>query len=83
MFDKRTKKAQYSSPEYQAIKSLGMGPFLTPGLKFEQGSDTSYLPSFESIGLSVQQKFKIHFQDDGHGSHLGFLIGRIVANFDL
>ena len=40
-----------------------------------------YLPSFESIGLSVQKKKrKIHFQD---GRHLGFPIGTILAIFDL
>ena len=38
----------------------------------------------ESIGLSVQEKKrKIDFQDGGHGSHLGFLIGTILAIFDL
>ena len=37
------------------------------------------LPSFESIGLSVQKKKgKIDFQD---GSHLGFPIGTILAIF--
>ena len=31
-----------------------------------------FLPSFESIGLSVQEKkFKIDFQDVGRGDHLG------------
>ena len=38
----------------------------------------------ESIGLSVQEKKrKIDFQDGGHSSHLGFLIGMILAIFDL
>ena len=33
------------------------------------------LPSLESTGLSVQEsKFKIDFQDAGHGGHLGLLI---------
>ena len=42
------------------------------------------LPSFESNGLSVQEKKrKIDFQDDCHGGHLGFLIGMILAIFDL
>ena len=41
------------------------------------------LPS-KSIGLSVQdKKRKIDFQDGGHGGHLGFPIGTILANFDL
>ena len=39
------------------------------------------LPTFESTGISVQQKKrKIDFQDD---SHLGFPIGMIIAIFDL
>ena len=38
----------------------------------------------ESIGLSVQEKErKIDFQDGGHGGHLGFPIGMILAIFDL
>ena len=38
----------------------------------------------ESIGLSVQEKKgKIDFQDGGHGGHLGFPIGMILANFNL
>ena len=40
-----------------------------------------FLPSFESIGLSLQEKKqKIDFQD---GSHLGFPIGTILAIFFL
>ena len=43
-----------------------------------------FLSSFRSIGLSVQEKkSKIDFQDGGHDSHLGFLIGVILATFDL
>ena len=42
------------------------------------------LPSFHSNGLSVQEKNrKIDFQDGCHGGHLGFLIGMILAIFDL
>ena len=38
----------------------------------------------ESIGLSAQEKKrKIDFQDGDHGGHLGFLIGTILATFDL
>ena len=37
----------------------------------------------ESIGLSVQKKRKIDFQDGGHGGHLRFPIGTILAIFDL
>ena len=40
----------------------------------------NFIPSFESTGLSVQQKFKIDFQD---GCHLEFPIRRILAIFDL
>ena len=39
-----------------------------------------FLPSLEPIGLSVQQKRKIDFQD---GGHLGFSIGTILATFGL
>ena len=38
----------------------------------------------DKFGLSVQEKLsKIHFQDDGCGGHPGFLIGTILAIFDL
>ena len=47
-------------------------------------STQCFLPSFESNGLSVQEKKrKMDFQDGGHGGHLGFLIGTILAIFDL
>ena len=37
-----------------------------------------------NIGLSVQEKKrKIDFQDGGHGGHLRFAIGTILAIFDL
>ena len=36
---------------------------------------TCFLPNFESIGLSVQEKFKIDFQDGSQD--LGFQIGTI------
>ena len=43
-----------------------------------------FLPSFESIGLSIQEKKrKIDFQDSHHGSHPGSPIGTILAIFDL
>ena len=43
-----------------------------------------YLPSFKSIGFSVQEmKQKIDFQDGRHGGHLGFPIGTILAISDL
>ena len=36
------------------------------------------------MGFLVQEKkLKIDFQDSGHSSHLGLLIGRILAIFDL
>ena len=42
------------------------------------------LAILESIGLSVQEKRrKIDFQDGGHGGHLGFPIGTVLAIFDL
>ena len=42
-----------------------------------------WLPSFKSIGLLVQKKRKIDFQDGGQGGHLGFPIRTILAIFDL
>ena len=45
-------------------------------------SPQCFLPSFKSIGLSVQgKKRKIDFQDGDHGGHLGFLIGTILTIF--
>ena len=42
------------------------------------------LLSFKSIGLLVQEKKGIiDFQDGRHGGHLGFMIRRILAIFDL
>ena len=42
------------------------------------------LPSkFVVNWISVQKKRKIDFQDGGHGSHLGYPIGTILAIFDL
>ena len=39
--------------------------------------------SFESTGLSVQEKkCKTDFQDGGHGDHLGFPIKMILPIFD-
>ena len=47
-------------------------------------SPRCFLASLEAIGLSVQEKKrKIDFQDGGHGGHLGFPIGKILAFFDL
>ena len=42
------------------------------------------IPSFESVGLLVQEKkFKIDCQDGGHGSYPGFWIEMTFAPFDL
>ena len=39
-----------------------------------------FLPSFRSIGILFQEKkFKIDFQDGGHGGHLGFPMGMIFG----
>ena len=50
------------------------------GLKIHQPMRTSaskwYIPM-------VQEKFRIDFQDGGHGGHLGFQIRLILANSDL
>ena len=47
-------------------------------------SPKCFLPSFESTGLSVQEKKqKIDFQDGCHSPHPGFTIGMILAIFDL
>ena len=42
-----------------------------------------YQTSFKLTDILVQEEFKIYFQDGGCGSHLGFLIGTILANFIL
>ena len=43
-----------------------------------------FLLSFKSISLLVREKKrKIDFQDGGHGSHLDFPIGMVLAIFDL
>ena len=43
-----------------------------------------YQTSFESIGLSVQEKkFNIDFQDGGHGGIFAFPIRMTLATFDL
>ena len=41
-----------------------------------------FLPSFGSVGFSIQKKFKTDFQNGSHGSHPGFLIGMMLAIFD-
>ena len=47
-------------------------------------SPRCFLAGLESIGLWVQEKKrKIDVQDGGHGGHLGFPIGTILAIFDL
>ena len=43
-------------------------------------SHLCFQASLESIGLSVQEKKQ---KIDFHGSHLGFLLGTILATFDL
>ena len=53
-------------------------------LFFIYKSPRCFLGSLESIGFSVQEKKrKIVFQDGGHGGHLGFRIGTILAISDL
>ena len=42
-----------------------------------------YQTSFQSIGLSVQEKFNVDFQNSCHGGHLGFPIRTILVTFDL
>ena len=47
-------------------------------------SPRCFLPSFESFGLSVQEKNpKIDFQDGGYGGYFGFSIETILSIFDL
>ena len=43
-----------------------------------------FLSNFESMGISIQKKkFNIDFQDGNCGGHLVYLIGTILATFDL
>ena len=45
-------------------------------------SPRNFLSSFESNGLSVQEKgFKIDFQDGNCGGHIGFLITILARSF--
>ena len=46
-------------------------------------SPQCFLLSYQLIGLWVQEKRKIDFQDGHHGGHLGIPIGIILAIFDL
>ena len=47
-------------------------------------SPKCFQPSFKSIGLLFQvKKQTLDFQDGSHGRNLGFLIGKILAAFDL
>ena len=46
-------------------------------------SAQNFLQSFESIGLSVKEKFKIYFQDGHRGGPLGFRIRANLATFDV
>ena len=47
-------------------------------------SPQCFLSSYKSFGPSVREKKrKIDFQDGGHGGRLGFLIGMMLAIFDL
>ena len=51
---------------------------------FEHSYIICFLPSFKSVGLSVQEKErKIDLQDGGHCCHLGFPIRTILVIFDL
>ena len=51
---------------------------------FINKSPQCFQPSFQSIGLLVQEKKrKIDFQDGHHGGNLGFPIGNILAISDL
>ena len=64
-----------------AILDLTIGTILAIFLSM---SPRCFLPSFESVGLLVQEKKrKINFHDDRHGGHLGFPTGKNLAIFDL
>ena len=42
-----------------------------------------YQASFKSLGLLIQGKFNIEFQDEDYGGHLGFSIGRFLVILNL
>ena len=74
--------ALYRSPEYQTSDTW-VGPFLPQDCNLKKSS-WYFQWSFESVGLSVQEKrFKIDFQDGYCGGHLGFSIWTILSGFDL
>ena len=68
-----------------AIFDLQVTQMLPTKFRVNCKSPKCFLPSFESTGLSVQEKKrKIDFQDAScHGTHPGFTIGTILAIFDL
>ena len=67
----------------EVAASLDLGSEQLSNFIFIFKSPRCFLPSFKSIGLSVQEKKrKIDFQEGGHGGQLGFPIGTILAIFD-
>ena len=42
-----------------------------------------YQTSFESVGLSSQEKSNLHFQDGGYSCHVGFPVRTILVTFTL
>ena len=76
----RTTKFGKSTFRYEAAVVWNRLPNKLPKVK----DFAEFLLSFESIGHSVQEKtFKLNFQDNSRGGHLGFLIGTILAIFYL
>ena len=59
-------------------------PIVTILAILDYKSSQCFLPSFQSVGLSVpEKKPKKDFQDGHHGSHLGFPVETILAIFYL
>ena len=78
---KKKKKQNFKMAAMAAILDFQSAIFL---LFLIYKSPRCFLASLEAIVLSVQEKKrKIDFQDGGHGGHLGFPIGTILAIFDL
>ena len=81
----------YKSPQFllPSFESTGLSVHQKKRkIDFQASFDLQVIPmhpsKFEVNWLSVQEKKrKIDFQDGCHGGHLGFLIGTILAIFDL
>ena len=81
-FQEKKRKIDFQDGGYGSHLGFRIGTILAVLL---YKTPQCFLPSFKSIGLSVQETKakKRLFQESSHGGHLGFPIGTILAIFDL